>query len=1437
MKKQKKKKVKLAVAAVPILTAGAVVTVTAYQSGITFDPSGADRDLQVNQVVFSDDNNTEGKDKGKDNSESELLQKDQNADDGQGKDNQNNPAYLFENNLAAGNDENVVGVVDNERNRAQLADGKIPGQIYDVSGNGTGADTIIAGKNTTGQGAGNNNNGSQNAGGNENGGTTVTPTPTPDPGDNDDPVYTVKDPEPVKANPPMSGGVGEIPTKPYVDGIGLKEDTDENGDNASVYINQSLSYSGSILYEGQSIDAKTIFYSLETYVMGKDGTVYLWGADALDKYIRIDGVSFDGGNTWNTSFPVTIPKGLEEDMMVIRVSYRLSVNDSNWIARDVPYSPVLNRIFVLSQKIGEGDTTIDENTILNDEQHPDVGTKMNLFRWQSDFFAGEEITGLFPGWMENGKLVPWFYEATEGRHILEPADLVPLEEGYQVELQYVWMSDDYQVDPQYNNLCYLQTLTGYDTGEETYKTLEVPEYIQAIRITDYSNLHVQTLKIPDTVLYIEDTENGLVVENKYKVSEENQFYASSDDGLLLNKAETEIIGIPYKVKSLHVADTVQKIDLSTDNQIEEIHLDMESADQIPEIQYDKLGECKFVVKDNILDEFLENQYKYFYNGDNRCVASEENQGITYTVDNGMVISNTGSLRKVLDIGESTVKLSDDVSTIQSGAFISAEGVKTIVMPHDGSNINFETGCFKGSSLEEVRCHTEEQYEAVKDQIEQAGMEDEIKVELIQTSQEGIDYCLTEEDGEEKGILIDAPADLTTYDGTVTGKDGEKISIQVIDDLAFANCTELKWAFLPEETQKIGYRAFENCTALEGFLIRNKDTVTIGDQALNGCSSLRFAASNAMTGIVENGYGLFGTEEEKAGSDSYTYFYVPTNAEGYSGNCISFVEESGVEGYDVVDLGGEGKALFGINANAEPWIALRSGYIVEENLKLPSTTIEVFSYAFSDTRSEEGYYTVNWDELPMLWALDDGAFFNSELGGDISLGDDFYLLDYAFAGCTNLTSIQVPGTEVQIGRNVFQNCSSLETATFGQFLTNEDFTAGMFDYCDNLTDVTFTGNEVVNLSVYGTTGYQFNYGWSKEEEQEQLKIHVPDELKMDYVKGWRYLFAGYFALDGKTPYQEMWNDIENANINWDTGEIPSEETVNTLLEEKLLVAENRVRINIGMETVSEPTELYHYRTEDGILTLTLAPSAVEETTLTGATLEFPEGWALDYIGSNAFSRSRNLKKVTIPETLVGIYTDAFAGVESSQLTLEFEGSTAPQLLGMTPDEPFTFGVDTDRIHIQVPEGAEEAYLEAWKYPMAGYEDQAQMEEAVRAEMTDGDQEPTDEEVLAEMEKRLLPVENILRQMLGMEQVDETEGSEISDTQEPSEDDLAEENVQSEKKETVSDAEEKKETDLTEQDKQSEEMPDTEEKVEEKTDQKTTEEETEDIEKGEKELKGE
>ncbi|MGX8713094.1 MAG: leucine-rich repeat domain-containing protein [bacterium] len=74
--------------------------------------------------------------------------------------------------------------------------------------------------------------------------------------------------------------------------------------------------------------------------------------------------------------------------------------------------------------------------------------------------------------------------------------------------------------------------------------------------------------------------------------------------------------------------------------------------------------------------------------------------------------------------------------------------------------------------------------------------------------------------------------------------------------------------------------------------------------------------------------------------------------------------------------------------------------------------------------------------------------------------------YAFYGCTGLTSVTIPNSVTSIGENVFQFCTGLTSVAFN---AENCTSAGSFDYkvfsgCDNITSFTF-GDNVTIIPAY------------------------------------------------------------------------------------------------------------------------------------------------------------------------------------------------------------------------------------------------------------------------------------------------------------------------------------------------------------------------------------
>lgn len=1402
------------------------IAVNAYQNGNIFVPSGNDRGLNANQVSFSGDGDAHDNGDDDKSGESELWDKDNNAEDTQKPQDSDDADYLFRNdvqfpykpndktmisnglssgligNMISGNSDSIYSIVGDKSDADIVINGgtainenkneeNIPGgsssEYRDESSADGSSETVNNRTQDGSSGSGNSGSSSSKDNSSEN---PVNP-------EKHNYADTAKDPDP--DNSSASG-----PT--YSENI-MKPagDPDDNGDYNSVIIDKpSKSDDKPLLYKGQSVTKKIIYAALDKFVFDENFELYEFGSDAYDKYMRIVGISFDAGETWITEFPVTIPEQIEEGMMIIRTEYRISTKSDTWVKRDVLYEPESVRIFLLSQKLKEENATINESDIINmgSYKYPEPGDTVNLYRYISDMpgYSDERLTQLFPGWMENGELVPFNYKAASGRHILEPADMVALDDDYEAELSYKWMDDDGNIDIKGNNLVYLQTLKNYNkadsifalvrewvTGHSELLSLKVPKYIQSIDMYEDAGIAVDYIEIPSTVIYINNSNGGFSVRNGYIVDEENQYYCSKN-GVLYNKAETEVLGIPYDMAEIRIPKTVKKINVDKYNSISGIIFDVKTAENLPAITYDNISDCQIIVNEGVFDSFLAENYEYLTDETGNTLVKSSEPDISYHVRNGLLINNKGEFTAILENCSSSLMLSDDIKSIESGVFAKNTEITRLILD-DEVTPAFKAGCFDESKISEIFCHTEAQYSSVVKQLKAIGISN-IDISFVNTSKEGFEYIIKDDGSGSRVVLISVPDDLTEFDGSVTAGDGSSIAVYEINESAFEGLSELKWVTLPESVKCIGSNAFKNCSKLEGILINSKDNIRIENKAFDNCESLRFIASNAMHANVTDGYTPYVADKYKNASEMSKFFIALPDADGYEAFANQMAGSIGVEKYVMQDVGSNAKILYAATSDGIPWLAVCAAKELPDEVVLPESVTEIYDRAFADTAaaSGNGSFTIkNWAD-ENIWSIGSSAFRSSELTGNIIISSEnskynVRIDSYAFA-YSGITSIDVKGNVDALGESIFEYCKNLKSVSIDNMTdsaTNKvSLYSGIFTGCESLTDLTF--NCIPNLAIYGITPFQFNNNIDADVEAESIRIHLPAGMEEQCVRKLRYLFAGYSALTYDNAYLQMRDCIRFNNIDWDTFELPSEETVDALLADELLCAENRIRTLIGLETVSEPVDLYQYNTDfDGVVTLTSVPSDAEYITLTCEQMEMPDGWYVSYIAANAFSKCKDLKSVTIPEKLSSIESGAFAGVESSTLTLKFMDTEAPALQNISIDEPFTFGVDADKLSIEVPDGSIDSYISSWAFPLAGYTSFSDMfstiYDEIERELNDGwngyeedtpddsdDQEDTQSQTSDEdirtityerMAELLMPAENTLRTIFGKKQITDTD----------------------------------------------------------------------------------
>ncbi len=1418
--------------------AGIVFTAARYRAGGAFQPIGSNRELQNNQVLFPDSDAASGA--GEDGGDEDSYWEEENADEETGLDG-SNPGYLF------GRDEQTP---DGAESGGILTDGpggetaEIPdGGVYEITDRDDGnADIILPGGTAPGgehepeqpeqpeepqQPENPGDNGGTDPG--TGGGTLPGGNTEPDNGGGSSGGNAAEPEIPAEPVPGYGSASKDQPNTDYVKPsfAGTKDEHFSSStagklpeDEANYEVRFGKAYdanagAGEALYRGQTVDLVTLFQSLEAFVWDYNtGCNYYWTLDDLmqseadedTSYVRIDGYSFGVFGTRfdaETTYPFTIPE--DEYYLNIYISYRFSLDDdwtsysSGW-SDGVFYELMSSRVIALDTILRSEGEVIDPAHIANlYNQYLDGWTdSINLLQFQNKIIGarGTRLESLFPGWKEDGELVPFVYTADAGRHVLEPAGRVPLSEDYQVEVENQWVSNDYTIGASTDifssaKWSALQTLTRYlgrDAADNSVERLSVPQYVQAVDFLYYPGLTTDYLELPETVIYVNTNgvpsfmddwllyDRGLAVSKGYTVAEGNPRYAA-EDGILYNLDRSEILGVPTEREELIVGSGVTHVLLPYQNALKFLVLDLESLDTLPEVNYERLAKtCRIVVPDALLNGFMSEErdmlqqtgllvvpYSQWASG-----GGEEG----YVLRDNFLLTGDGALHEVLRENAHWLSLPDYVREVESAALEKYAGqLAVLLLPADGSDVTFDAGCFDPYEKLTIACYSENQ-EAAAEMLSALYPDCDLTIRRVTVREDGYAYLETE-----NGVLLCAvPEGLTEFRGYIPGAEGgEDIPVATVSENVFAGSITLRWAILPEHVKGIGFRAFADCSNLEGVLIDSRDVCLLAEQCFDNCASLRFVASNAKKVQLECADFALDTENF---SGSYGFLYCLDNIQGYNGNWISI---SDADSFSLLDCGGA-YVLYTLDKNGTPLAALRSGRIASGKIGLPLSTVSIYREAFQGVRMEgDGMLELNLTELTALRQIWQGAFLNSDLGGDVVLPKNLNVQRSAFSGCEKLVSIYLPGETdwssvagggIILGDELFYGCSALTTVRLGDFASNSDLYPNVFSG-SGVQNIIFEGINPPRL-LYYTFGFPFYFEYDREEAGE-LRITVPEGYEDAYIQAWRCDIAGYGAsasAGGKTSYQLMWDDLE-FQLTDQLWRDPTPGEVREAVDALLLSSENRVRALLGLDALDAPTRSYYYTLDDeGFLTLTATDRIGEYTGLTAEEMDMPSGWTLDYIGADAFAGSPELRTVVVPSTLAALRSNAFRGLQFDEAdlwdSLMLVMDSAEQIFALSveqPGVPFDFGVEDGRISLVLFDDTDalETLIRLWTAPLAGWNSTGELEACVRAQL--GEAAGT-AAVRAEMERILLAGENRVRALLGAEPTESlTMSFDLTETEEP------------------------------------------------------------------------
>ena len=260
--------------------------------------------------------------------------------------------------------------------------------------------------------------------------------------------------------------------------------------------------------------------------------------------------------------------------------------------------------------------------------------------------------------------------------------------------------------------------------------------------------------------------------------------------------------------------------------------------------------------------------------------------------------------------------------------------------------------------------------------------------------------------------------------------------------------------IPASVTSIGDEAFNCCSGLTSVTIPAGVT-SIGNYAFNSCSGLTSVTIPASVTSIGN-YAF----DCCSGLTSVTIpASVTSIGEGVFEYCKNLATITVEDGNTVYNSRNGCNAIIETSSNK-----LIAGC---KNTTIPASVTSIGNYAFSGC---SGLTSV---EIPT---------------NVTSIGDN------AFLECNGLTSISIPSSVTSIGNDAFQACSNLTTVTIPSSVTS--IGEGAFAGCSNLVSV------IVNATTPPTLGeYAFEENYDDDDNAKDRKIYVPKASVESYKSDW------------------------------------------------------------------------------------------------------------------------------------------------------------------------------------------------------------------------------------------------------------------------------------------------------------------------------------------------
>ena len=423
----------------------------------------------------------------------------------------------------------------------------------------------------------------------------------------------------------------------------------------------------------------------------------------------------------------------------------------------------------------------------------------------------------------------------------------------------------------------------------------------------------------------------------------------------------------------------------------------------------------------------------------------------------------------------------------------------------------------------------------------------------------------------------------------------------IGDYAFSYCTSLTSVTIPNSVTSIGSYAFRGCTSLTSVTIGNSVT-SIGDDAFAYCISL--------TSVT------IGNSVKSIGREAFAYCIGLTSVT-IPNSVTSIGEDAFYNCYKLVEV----IDLSSLNITAGSSSNGYVGYYAIEVHKGESKIVNYNDYLF---------YTYDGVNYLFGYVGEDTALVLPES----YKGENYKIYNYAFYGCTSLTSVTIPDSVTSIGEWAFYNCDSLTSMTIPDSVTSIGSFA--FSGCHKLVEVIdLSSLKITAGSSYGYVGY-----YAKEVHKGESKIVNYNDYLFYTYDGVNYLL-GYVGKDTALVLPESYKgenyEIYNYAFAYCTSlkSVTIPNSVTSIGDDAFYSCTCLTSVTIGNSVTSIGEEAFCFCSS---LTSVTIPDSVTS------------------IGNWAFSACTSLTSVTIPDSVTSIGDWAFYYCTS--LTIYCEAESKP-----------------------------------------------------------------------------------------------------------------------------------------------------------------------------------